>query len=120
MSMNQKFGPGMGTEEISLVNVTSDWPLIRYLMDDPVYNEKYVNAVAAVTSKVFNPERMEPIYTNNHELISQSVVGADGEKEGYTHLKSSDDLIRSLDSLIDHTRSRFEAAQKFLEEQKVA
>ncbi|MDD1730391.1 MAG: CotH kinase family protein [Methanospirillum sp.] len=111
-------GPGGGTQDISLANVTSDWPLIRYLMDDPEYHEKYVNAVAAVITDVFNPERMEPIYTKNHELISPYVVGDDGEQEGYTHLKSSDDFTTSLNSLTTHTAAQYEAAQKFLEEQE--
>ncbi len=110
-------GPGGGTQDISLANVTSDWPLIRYLMDDPVYHEKYVNAVAVVISDVFNPERMDTIYTRNHEIITPYVVGDEGEQEGYTHLKSSEDFTTSLTSLIAHTSSQYEAAQKYLKEQ---
>lgn len=113
-------GPGGGTQDISLVNVTSDWPLIRYLMDDPVYHEKYVSAVEAVITDVFNPDRMNTIYTRNHELISPYVVGENGEQEGYTHLKSSEDFATSLDLLISHTASQYEAAQKFLLDQEVA
>jgi spore coat protein CotH len=115
-----KGGFGGGTQDISLVNVTSDWPLIRYLVDDPVYHEKYVNAVASVISDVFSSERMEPIYTRNHDLISSYVVGENGEREGYTHLKSAEDFTKSLDSLITHTKSRYAAAQRFLKEQEDA
>jgi len=118
MNMTEHGGPGGGTQNLSLANVTAEWPLIRYLMDDPVYHEKYVQAVGTVVSDVFNPDTMDIVFTRNHDLISPYVIGENGEKEGYTHLKDSQDFIDSLDSLIAHVAERCDAAQEYLAEEE--
>ncbi|MDD1727933.1 MAG: CotH kinase family protein [Methanospirillum sp.] len=118
MNMTQH-GPG-GAQNLSLTEVGDEWPLIRYLIDDPVYHEKYVQAVEKVITDVFTPEKMATIYTGNHDLISQYVIGEKGEQEGYTHLKDPQDFIDSLDSLISHASSRYTAATAYLAEEGAA
>jgi hypothetical protein len=42
---------GMGrTKSLSLDEVGDDWPLIRYLLDDTLYNERYVTYVASAAT----------------------------------------------------------------------
>lgn len=116
-TMADRRGPG-SQQNLSLSGVGEEWPLIRYLMDDPVYHEQYVTAVSMVIDEAFVPEKMEALYTRYHNLISPYVVGEDGERTGYTHLKDPQNFIDSLDTLISHASSRYDAVVEFLQEQR--
>ena len=112
--MNMTHGGPGGAQNLSLAEVGEEWPLIRYLMDDPEYYEKYVTAVSTVINESFDPQEMKEIYTKNHDLISPYVVGEEGEQSGYTHLKDPQDFIDSLAPLIEHAGSRYDAVMAFL------
>jgi spore coat protein CotH len=103
-----------GALSLSLTEVGSSWPLIRYLMDDAVYHEMYVADVFATISIAFYPERMQPIYQAAHELIRLYVVGDEGEKEGYTLLKSTEDFDAALEILNSHVEGRYSEAMSFV------
>lgn len=109
---------GSSTPSIDLTDVTSDWPLIRYLMDDPVYHELYVTYVGETINSAFEPSKMEATYVALHELIAPYVVGENGETEGYTLLSSPDDFEASVDELIDHVNQRYTAAQEYVASQR--
>ncbi len=111
-------GMGASTRNLNLSNVTDDWPLIRYLMDDPVYYADYVAAVEKVINESFDPEEMAALYTKNHDLISPYVVGDEGEQAGFTHLKDPQDFIDSLETLTNHASSRYNEVMTFLAEEK--
>ncbi|GAH57013.1 unnamed protein product, partial [marine sediment metagenome] len=87
---NEAFNTGKmsGARSISLEEVSTDWPLIRYLMDDPIYHAEYVENVEAIINGAFNPETISARYQELHELIRPYVVGPEGETEGYTNLAS--------------------------------
>jgi len=113
--MMQNGGGRMGTPlSLSLDEVDDSWPLIRYLMDDPVYHAMYLDDLEDVATTVFEPEAMEEVYRFNHDLISPYVTGAEGETEGYTNLKSPAEFDASLNELIEHTYSRYDAVMEFL------
>jgi len=123
------FGPGMegkmggdhptgGQLSLSLDEVSDQWPLIRYLMDDPVYHEKYVQAVEKVISGAFDPDILNDLYTRNHDLITPYVIGNEGEQKGYTLLKSPEDFNSSLDALVSHADSRYADVMAYLTEVK--
>ena len=45
------------------------WPLIGFLMEDAVYRQHFVEMVALVSSEVFTPQRMMPIYEQNFAML---------------------------------------------------
>lgn len=100
---------------LELTEVDDEWPLIRYLMDDPVYYDMYVDEVNAVATNVFYPERMEPIYTAAKWLIRRYVIGAEGEIDGYTFLRSNFAFNRAVRVLLTHVQSRYDEAMAFME-----
>lgn len=106
-------------QNMDLTDIGEEWPLIRYLMDDPEYHERYVTTVSKVIKESFNPEKMDKIYTKNHALISPYVIGDEGEQPGYTHLKDPQDFIDSLAKLIDHAYSRYDVGMEYLAEEDV-
>ncbi|MDE4907697.1 CotH kinase family protein [Methanogenium marinum] len=114
----QNGGGQMGTPlSLSLDEVDDSWPLIRYLMDDPVYHEMYQDDLEDVVTTVFEPEAMEEVYQFNHDLISPYVTGAEGETDGYTNLKSTAEFDASESELIEHVNSRYDAVMTYLSTQ---
>ena len=114
---NEAFNTGnmRGALSVSLEEVSVDWPLIRYLMDDSIYQAKYVENVEAIIDGPFNPETISVRFQALHELIRPYVVGPNGEVEGYTNLASVEAFDAALDDLILHAESRYEAANEYLE-----
>ncbi|MDY6873797.1 MAG: CotH kinase family protein [Chloroflexota bacterium] len=105
---------GTGMREalsLGLDEVTDQWPLIRYLMDDPVYRAQYDAYVGAVVETVFVPEEMAQTYQAYHELIGESALA---ETEEATMLRSAADFENSVHSLIQQVNGRYEAVQDYL------
>ncbi len=100
-----------GTLSLGMDEVTDRWPLIRFLMDDPVYKAQYEAYLGEVVETVFVPEDMAETYQNYHGLIEASVLA---ETEAATMLKSQASFENSVQELIDHTLGRFQAVQAYL------
>jgi hypothetical protein len=106
---------GMGVRSalsLSLDEVTDQWPLIRYLMDDPIYHAQYDSYVGAVVETVFVPEEMAQTYQAYHDLIAESVLA---ETEDATMLRSAADFENSVLSLIQQASQRYQAVQDYLD-----
>ncbi len=100
--------------ELSEREVSDRWPLIRYLIDDPVYKAKYIDYVEETIATAFNPQRMQPIYEAAHKMIRPYVVGDEGEVSGYTLLSNKAQFDQALTTLNQHVEDRYEAAQDFI------
>ena len=96
---------------LSLDEVTDEWPLIRYLMDDPMYQDQYESYVEAVVETVFIPDEMAITYQYYHDLIADSALA---ETEDATMLRSQAAFENSVTDLIDQVNSRYEAVQEFI------
>lgn len=101
-------GPG-GDRNVTLDrdNIGEDWPLIRYLLDDPTYRERYIQYIAETVAGPFQPERMEQIYVEMAELIEPYASADVGEER----------FEAAVQQLVEHAYQRAEAVQLFLDEQ---
>lgn len=99
-------GPGGGVT-LDRANVGDNWPLIRYLLDDPTYYDAYVTYVAETVEGPFDAERMEQLYLEMAELIEPYAVADVGEET----------FEAAVQQLIDHAYQRAEDVQVFLDEQ---
>ena len=104
-----------GTLSISCSEVNSNWPLIRYLLDEPEYLEKYKTYLAQVISSAFAPSKMTSKYQNYGSLIREYVVGTNGEQNGYTFLESDSDFDSAISQLISHVSSRYNVVQNYIQ-----
>jgi len=113
---NEAFQSGKqgGALSLSCSEVTDDWPLIRFLLDDDTYNTRYKGYLEEVANGAFEPAKMTAIYQQYHDLISPYAVGTDGEQPGYTFLNSDADFSSALNQLISHVSSRYSAVQDYL------
>ena len=99
---------------MSLDEVNADWPLISFLMADPVPEAVYTDYVTALINGAFDPEAITARYQELHDLVAPYVVGTNGEIKGFTHLRSDAAFNASLDELIQHAESRYQAANAWL------
>jgi spore coat protein H len=100
------FASGMGAMSLSMAEVTDQWPLIRYLLDDPEYLKVYQGYVAQAAEKEYAPAAAEARFQAAHDLIKPYVVGPEGEIKGYTFLSSDTAFDDALAALIAHTKQR--------------
>ena len=106
-------GMGSGSTSIGNEDTGDNWPLISYLLADEVYQQRYVEAVQNFLTVAFDPNALESELTRLHEMIAPYV---EAEQDGYTTLSNKDAFETSVDSLVEHIRSRYQAAQEYLEE----
>lgn len=113
--MNERPAGGMGrTLSLGLDEVGENWPLIRYIADDPVYYAQYQDYLGIVVTTSFEPSKMEETYRYYHALIEPYVTGPYGEQAGYTHLDNPQEFDDALEFLIEHVNSRYDAVMEFL------
>ncbi|MBN8637200.1 MAG: CotH kinase family protein [Anaerolineae bacterium] len=101
---------------LDLDSYTDQWPLIRFLMDDPVYQALYVDYVEEVANGAFEPTQMAERYQALHDLIAPYVLGS-GDQPQDSQLDSAEAFESSLNTLIEHATSRYAAAMEYVNSQ---
>ncbi|WP_428654855.1 CotH kinase family protein [Runella sp.] len=112
------FRPGGGRGggvSLEMKEVGKQWPLIRYLADDPIYFAQYKKYVKEFSEKVFTEAQMQQLFAKNHALIAPFVNGKLKEERPYSHLRNSDDFGNGLPQLNEHVTQRTKAIKAFLE-----
>jgi len=101
-------GGGIGSQALSLSmsEITEQWPLIRFLLDDPVYLDVYRGYVAQAVKKEYEAVAMEKRFTAAHDLITPYVTGEFKELPGYTFLSSPAAFDNGLAGVITHAKQR--------------
>lgn len=99
---------------IDMSTVDARFPLIRFLMDDPVYIEIYWSEVGRFDRGLFAPDRIKERLRATHDLVAPHVVGPEGELPGYTWLRDPDAFTSSLDALQAHVDLRHTAVAEAL------
>ncbi len=102
---------------LSLSEVSDQWPLIRYLMDDPHYHDLYLSFVHEIMSGAFSLDFTAQRYYTAHDLIRPYVVGAEGELPGYTLLTDTASFDNELGYLLNHLDGRGTTAIDFLNQE---
>ncbi|AUX23264.1 uncharacterized protein SOCEGT47_037870 [Sorangium cellulosum] len=105
---------GLTALSLSMDEVGEPWPLIRFLLDDPVYLEVYRKYVAQAVQQEYEAEAAVAWFQAAHDLIAPYVVGPEGEIEGHTHLASPEDFENGLATLIAHARGRQAEVAEYL------
>lgn len=96
----------------SLDEVKTDWPLIRYTLDDPTYRATYYQHMRAFLNGPFALATITAKIRAEHALIAPHVVGADGERAPYTLLAKPEDFAKELEAILSLVRERHELATK--------
>jgi spore coat protein H len=99
---------------VEMSEVTEQWPLIRFLLDDPTYRAVYDAYLEAAIATVYAPDRAAARFAQARALIEPYVVGAEGEQAGYTHLSSSTAFADAHAVLQAHPAERAAAVTTYL------
>jgi hypothetical protein len=104
--MADRGGRGPGTRSVSLdkADIDDNWPLIRYLLDDPVYYALYLDHLAETIAGPFDPDHMAQAYQTWAELI-EPYAAVDVGAEAFNV---------AVQQLIDHAYQRADTVQEFL------
>jgi spore coat protein H len=81
-----------------------NWPLIRYLLDDPVYYDRYINYIEETINGPFNPKTLEKECQELAELIAPYAAKESGEAA----------FELAVQELINRIHERYQAATTFL------
>ena len=106
----------MGTASVDLFHGStgSNWPLIRYLMDDAVYKARYREHVTELLGTVFHTGSLAARLRDTQALIEPHVVGAQGEQSGRTFIESADEFTRAVETLVSYVESRAQQVRSAL------
>ncbi|HOM02425.1 MAG TPA: CotH kinase family protein [Acetivibrio sp.] len=106
---------GIKPPSLSLNEIGSNWPLIRYLMDDPVYKNIYHNEMQKALDTCFNETALIEKARRLHELIRPYTVGSEGEIRGYSYLTNGEaQFNQALNDLINHISTRHKETRAYL------
>lgn len=102
-----------GAISISCDEVSSNWPLIRYLLDNDVYKSNYKSYLKEVINSAFDPAKVVSKYQYYGNLIREYAVGTDGEQNGYTFLNNDSDFDSAISYLISHASNRNDVVENY-------
>ena len=94
--------------------VTATWPLIRYLLDDPVYRAAYRANVEELLNTVFEPSRLSAHLQAEYARIAPHVIGPDGEQPGRTFINTPQAFTEAVATLIRYVETRADAVRQAL------
>jgi spore coat protein H len=103
--------------DIFLNNTQSNWPLIRFLLDDPVYRPVYRANLENLLATVFEPGRVTATLRSEQARIARFVVGPEGEPFGRNLAGSAAQFDAALfgpTGLIAYVNNRAAAVQQVL------
>ncbi|MEQ1575931.1 MAG: CotH kinase family protein, partial [Vicinamibacterales bacterium] len=92
--------------DLFLNNTNATWPLIRFLLDDPLYRATYRQHVEDLLARVVEPNRLVARLRTEQALIAPYIVGAEGELPGHTFLSTPAQFDASVNALVAYVQAR--------------
>jgi spore coat protein H len=91
-----------GNVSLDKKDVGQNWPLIRFLLDDPTYYNQYVNYIKETINGAFNPDKMKKKCQELAALIAPY------------NANNKNAFESAVQELINRINERFQAANTFL------
>lgn len=114
--LNECLLPATMARTVLLDEVGTSWPLIRYLLDDPVYRARYLELLDEFAAGPFAADAVKARLRAVYDLIHDSAMA---EQAPYTNLTSTAEFERSLtdraDALEPHVDARHAAVENALQ-----
>ena len=101
-----------GTLSLSLSEVSSSWPLISYIIDQPEYEAIYKGYLYDFTNEVFKPSEMITLYNTYYNLLKEY---ADAEESDCTFINYSGAFDNAVSTLNTHVQQRYDAVASYLQ-----
>lgn len=110
---NESLNPGKqgGALSLSLSEVSNGWPLIRFLLNDPILMTQYNNYMRQFTTSFFGYSKMSQTFDTHASLIRNYAMS---ELPGFTFLTSPSAFNPAVEGLKSHVQSRQNAVNLYL------
>jgi spore coat protein H len=110
------FGGGGANTGLDLFHdrVNASWPLIRYLMDDPVYRAAYRSYIEELLNTVFEPSSLVARLQAEYARIAPYVVGPEGEQPDRSFLQSPEEFRQAATTLMTYVQTRAASVRQTL------
>ncbi len=92
-----------GALSLDFADIDENWPLIRYLFDDSVYNQIYEEYLGQFINEVLNTDIMIEKYNDYFEMIKEYAYK---EEPGFTFIVSDSKFDFAVEELKLHVQSR--------------
>jgi spore coat protein H len=116
LSFQMKGGLNRTALTMEMKEVGSQWPLIRYIIDDPEYYAIYKAAVKDFIEKQFNPTNMNG-YINKHKaILSPHFMESVIEKPPYSYLQNPKNFDKAVTDLEKYINERFVVVSAFVKD----
>lgn len=109
---NEAFGEGNqgGALSINLSDATNEWPLLSYVIADPIYEAQYKVYLRDFIDNHFNSSVMSSKYSQYANLIFASV---DAEISGYTYVNDISEFESAYNELNAHVVQRYNVVDAY-------
>jgi spore coat protein H len=94
---------------LGMEEVTQQWPLIRYLLDDPVYHDRYIKYIEETINGPLDPDKLAEKCRKTAEILAPYVATDDFSEIVFES---------TVDDLIYRIYERYKAAVDFLESER--
>ncbi|MER0438086.1 CotH kinase family protein [Emticicia sp. W12TSBA100-4] len=113
LSFQMKGGLNRTALTMEMNEVGSQWPLIRYLIDDPEYFNFYKAAVKDFVEKYFTPTTMNEYIKKHKTILAPSFTATEIEKPPYSFLQNPQSFEKAVSDLEKYINERYIAASAF-------
>ncbi|GAB2612849.1 hypothetical protein GCM10027035_06550 [Emticicia sediminis] len=113
LSFQMKGGLNRTALTMEMNEVGSQWPLIRYLIDDPEYFNFYKAAVKDFVEKYFTPTTMNEYIKKHKTILAPSFAATEIEKPPYSFLQNPQSFEKAVSDLEKYINERYIAASAF-------
>lgn len=109
-------GTGIDTTGLDLFHdrVNASWPLIRLLLDDPVYRAEYRADVQEMLDTVFAPAALTARLQAEYARVAPYVVGPEGEAPERSFIQSPAAFTQAVTSLLSYVQTRAASVRQAL------
>ena len=107
-----QYGKQGGSLNLSLSEVGSNWPLIRYIIDVPEYKLQYHAYLKKFIDEIFIPSKMTALYESYFGLLKDYAYS---ELSGYSFINSDTEFDTAIQTLKNHVSARNSAVLNYLE-----
>lgn len=116
LSFQMKGGNNRTALTFEMKEVANQWPLIRYLIDDPEYYSFYKAAVKDFIDRDFNPSNLSEYLRKQKAILQPNFEGSEAEKPPYSHLSAVSNFSKSIVDLEKYINERYVAALDFVKQ----
>lgn len=116
LSFQMKGGLNRTALTMEMKEVGTQWPLIRYIVDDPEYYAFYKAAVKDFVEKHFTPTAMNEYIKKHKAVLAPNFTANEIEKPPYSYLQNPQSFDNAVTDLEKYINERYTAVSAFVKD----